>query len=69
MNTEGNAETRLAPHFYVSHTAIIWPSEVFIDNREKINSHNLKVLNLHKIFGPPYKKRIEIRTGGIVLYV
>jgi hypothetical protein len=51
------------------HTAIIWPSEAFMDNREKINSYNLKVLNLHKIFGPPYKKRIEIRTGGKVLYV
>jgi hypothetical protein len=69
MNTVGNAETRLGPSCKVSHTTIIWPSEAFIDNREKINSYNLKVLNLHKIFGPPYKKRIEIRTGRKVLYV
>jgi hypothetical protein len=69
MNTEGNVETRFAPHCKVSHTEIIWPSEAFIDNREKINSYNLKVLNLHKIFGPPYKKGIEIRCGGKVLYV
>lgn len=69
MKTEGNAETRLAPYCKVSHTAIIWPAEAFIDNREKINSYNLKVLNLHKNFGPPYRKGIEIRNGGKVLYV
>jgi hypothetical protein len=69
MNTEVNAETHLAPLCKLSHTAIIWPSEAFIDNSEKINSYNLKALNLHKIFGPPYKKKIEIRTVGEVLYV
>jgi hypothetical protein len=69
MSTEGNAETRLAPLCKVSHAAIIWPSEAFIDNSGKINSYNLKVLNLYKTFGPPYKNRIEMMTVAEVLYV
>ena len=69
MNNEGIAGTLLAPLCKGSHTTIVWPTETLMDNCEKINPYNLYVLNLYKIFGPPYNKRIEIRTGGEVLYV